>query len=306
MKPCSRDPKSLLFPLFPNLPAELRISIWEFAAQEPRGIELIERFDQDISPDDGLPYSDDWILRPTFYGACTSNNRQQKIPPILLVCWEARFEGLRFYACCIELNVIPQGPYRKYSTRVVYINFKADVFYMLDTMAPYQTSSHNQLSDLNYTLNFGSSVIKRIENATVHTTISNLDHRFWRRAARYERNFLIKACPLIKSITYSCTGFYLWRNPPSQRATSLNSLLEDLKSRELLYLYFSRPSNEYSLEKAIWVNHRRRTLPSGNERRAVLSICYLRVGSYEVEEEYFSPDNSEKKAVCEKTTRGPH
>ncbi|KAM3087417.1 hypothetical protein ACMFMG_012198 [Clarireedia jacksonii] len=87
------------FPAFRKLPAEIRHMVWEFAAGEPRVLDVTE-----------LP------LLPNEFPRVSGIYIISENPSILSVCYEARWVGLRAYT-----------PLFKYSTgqRYIYAYFKS-------------------------------------------------------------------------------------------------------------------------------------------------------------------------------------
>ncbi|KUJ16878.1 uncharacterized protein LY89DRAFT_733882 [Mollisia scopiformis] len=122
------------FPLFPQLPVELRDLIWKHAAFEPRVIYIRHARVRDNCTDVSL-----------FHRGHQKYQDQPIVPILLQVNRQSREEGLRHYTKCFEKVVDPRDwaffvsveDHPKHA-KLVYINFKVDKFlfvYGIDVQA---------------------------------------------------------------------------------------------------------------------------------------------------------------------------
>jgi len=98
------------FVLFPKLPLDIRVKIWNLFALQRRQVKL-------------------FLLPPTqTRHKSRLVNGQSKIPAIMHVCKESRGEGLRYYTLCKE-DVWPSNPFKPYrGPNYLYITFDIDHF----------------------------------------------------------------------------------------------------------------------------------------------------------------------------------
>jgi hypothetical protein len=111
------------FTLFPNLPIELRLKIWNYSSRQSRTLLLSETW-----------YLDQKDFKGLEIGSIENNN---KVPAVLHTCSEARQEGLKNYTACAKrcshniYNIqIPDYTCEKQGCvgKHVYVNFDADRF----------------------------------------------------------------------------------------------------------------------------------------------------------------------------------
>jgi hypothetical protein len=111
------------FTLFPNLPKELRLKIWNYATRQSRTLLL----------------SGTWYLERTNLDKLQNESieNNNKVPAVLHTCSEARQEGLKHYTACakrcshdLSSRYSPSHRCEKQDcvNKQVYINFYADRF----------------------------------------------------------------------------------------------------------------------------------------------------------------------------------
>jgi hypothetical protein len=158
------------FTLFPNLPFELRLKIWEHALSEPRTVTIScqrEMLDRERR----------------FAKAFTSTTPP---PPLLYTNRESRFEALSLYQPTFKTDT---------SLNSTYICFSRDTIKCADSVLQYMPSREAssiqrlelEVKDVEYFGHFHMDVVKkmeRLEEVTLVAKAGEVDH-WWNREERY-------------------------------------------------------------------------------------------------------------------------
>jgi hypothetical protein len=158
------------FHLFPNLPFELRLKIWEYAISEPRTVTIScqrEMLDRERR----------------FAKAFTSSTPP---PRLLHINRESRFEALSLYSPTFKIDTSPN---------YTYICFARDTIKCADSVLEYmpahEVSSIQRLElevkDAEYFGHFHMDVVKkmhRLQEVTLLATAGEVDYS-WNRGERY-------------------------------------------------------------------------------------------------------------------------
>jgi hypothetical protein len=98
-------PKEEIFVFFPNLPAELRLQVWQYVASFERVVEI-----QGINRTIGIRH-----------GA------SPRPPAILHVCHESRYEALKVYKLCCGTKRLPKSIYLNPASDIIFFRVKEQI-----------------------------------------------------------------------------------------------------------------------------------------------------------------------------------
>jgi 2EXR family len=105
----SRAVPAVDFTLFKKLPPELRLIIWEYAAQERRVISIKHSHNRSA----------------TNIRHCIATHDAFTVPGVLQACQESRMVGLMFFS--LRLGAV-------FHSKPIYLNYKRDILFFQDTM----------------------------------------------------------------------------------------------------------------------------------------------------------------------------